>query len=298
MRENQTLDSSFDLFLDTICNTFGGIVFLAILLAIMIQSKAATENVQQQSQVVVSEEEYRDLSQKLVAVQNEYETISKALAALPDDQQEHESVAYLNAIQTLEQQLEEQGNLVAEQLKLAQILTQILQENELIRAQNESIPDLLRSALTDLGELRTRYQHALEAKQVPMKMPVERATNLPSSLAILKNSRFIFVGSASQFSSGLFPESVDSQVLSDGGVKISPKLDRGALVTDSAVSSQIGRIHSSNEMLTLAVWPDSYAEFATVKELLVQKHVLYQLWPKIEGEELIVYLGSGPNRAQ
>ncbi len=35
----KTEQSSFDLFLDTICNAFGGIMFIAILVSILLQMK-------------------------------------------------------------------------------------------------------------------------------------------------------------------------------------------------------------------------------------------------------------------
>ena len=131
-----------------------------------------------------------------------------------------------------------------------------------------------------------------------MKMPVERETNLRTSLAILKNSRFVFVGSASQLSNGNISDEVVLENTQDNGLKFTLKPGAGKSVSDNAVARSIESVKANNEILTLAVWPDSYAEFAQVKEVLLQKNVLYQLWPQRLGEELVVYRGSGPNRAQ
>ena len=108
MREQQNVDSSFDLFLDTICNTFGGIVFLAILLAIMIQSKSVIENIEPTNETRVSADEYNALSQDLESLQNEYETVTKALASLPRVQSDPEDLSYTNDIKELEEKIDTQ----------------------------------------------------------------------------------------------------------------------------------------------------------------------------------------------
>jgi hypothetical protein len=48
----------------------------------------------------------------------------------------------------------------------------------------------------------------------------------------------------------------------------------------------------------ISSWPDSYDDFSTVKEALVESSVLYQLWPQQQDEVLTVFFGAGHNRVQ
>ena len=84
MRRRQTQTDSFDLFLDTICNTFGGIIFLAILVAILIQTKSVLHQPEQKDQTTHTRQEFRELQTRLTAAESSVLRLTLALESMPE----------------------------------------------------------------------------------------------------------------------------------------------------------------------------------------------------------------------
>ena len=63
--------SSLDLFLDTICNAFGGIMFLSILIAVLAQLRDSQQSKEPVDEAL-SQSEVDDFSHKLEELQSEY----------------------------------------------------------------------------------------------------------------------------------------------------------------------------------------------------------------------------------
>jgi chromosome segregation ATPase len=123
MRRRSNSNSSFELFLDTICNIFGGIILIAILIAIQVrQTKETLE-----SQESPSPQEMITLQQELVEVQTEFETASALLETvrktMPEPRNENDRIL-LNQYNTLTEQrakqLEKKGELISKHLAVSQ----------------------------------------------------------------------------------------------------------------------------------------------------------------------------------
>ena len=65
-RQRTETNSSLDLLLDTICNTFGGIIFLAILVAVLLQFSGAAPF---ETPATTSDESVRALETEIAALE-------------------------------------------------------------------------------------------------------------------------------------------------------------------------------------------------------------------------------------
>lgn len=122
-RRNNNI-SSFELFLDTICNIFGGIILIAILITIQIRYTKETPESQEPP---LSPQEMRILQQELVEIQTELETASALLETvrktMPEPRSENDKML-LNQYNTLTEQrakqLEKKGELMSKHLAVSQ----------------------------------------------------------------------------------------------------------------------------------------------------------------------------------
>ncbi|OUT56582.1 MAG: hypothetical protein CBB71_17790, partial [Rhodopirellula sp. TMED11] len=60
----------------------------------------------------------------------------------------------------------------------------------------------------------------------------------------------------------------------------------------------LGDIASSRKILTIAIWPNSYADFHILRGLLIEKGVSYQLWLMEKDQPLTLSRGSGTQMVQ
>ncbi|MDD3588337.1 MAG: hypothetical protein PHQ75_14245 [Thermoguttaceae bacterium] len=77
-RRNSSLSSSLELFLDTICNTFGGILFILIFVVVLL--RMTQKQVQEAVADGVSQVEYAAVEKELTVLESDWQNISKQLS--------------------------------------------------------------------------------------------------------------------------------------------------------------------------------------------------------------------------
>ncbi|MFG0262330.1 MAG: hypothetical protein ACF788_08060, partial [Novipirellula sp. JB048] len=186
MRSQRDTTSSFDLFLDTICNTFGGIVFLAILLAIMIQNQSIVKSVDNEGEYATAEQ-VRVAMAELEDASAQYDQLQMSLAALPptpsvvDDSE-------LQALSEIQDQLKAQleASLKAE-TEASRMLAQTLESNAEQRTENERIPQQLDEATKQLNKAQADYASLAEAKQQTLRLPRVESSRMSSVLLLIQD---------------------------------------------------------------------------------------------------------------
>ncbi|MFN9912049.1 MAG: hypothetical protein ACK53L_05675, partial [Pirellulaceae bacterium] len=81
-RTSQISSGSLDLFLDTICNTFGGIMFLAILLTMMVQMRGESEAPSAEASPDLSPPQIMELMSELERLDRQYQELQQAIISL------------------------------------------------------------------------------------------------------------------------------------------------------------------------------------------------------------------------
>jgi len=80
-RRSKPQSSSLDLFLDTICNAFGGIMFLSILISVLLQFRG-NDSAVQLDQPTISEAESQLTEDRLAKLQSERLELVATIASL------------------------------------------------------------------------------------------------------------------------------------------------------------------------------------------------------------------------
>ncbi|TWU26774.1 hypothetical protein Pla52o_06290 [Novipirellula galeiformis] len=301
MRSQRDTTASFDLFLDTICNTFGGIVFLAILLAIMIQNQSIVKSENNEGEHA-SPEQVRIAMAELEDASAQYKQLQMSLAAFPQstsivDDSELQTLTYIQS--QLKEQLDTSINA---ETNASRMLAQTLEKNAEQRTENERIPQQLDEATKQLNKAQADYASLAEAKQQTLRLPRVRSSNMTSVLLLVRDGSLYLAKMPALFDQGFNSTQVSTKTNADKGIQVHPipgaGWDLASGVAEQEFRNLIQDAKSQAYSMTIAIWPESYDEFEKLREQMIQQGVPYQLWPQSDGETLIVFLGGGASSVQ
>lgn len=293
----QPTDNSFDLFLDAICNTFGGIVFLAILLAILIQTRAIVKSPEATAEESpVSAAQLRELVSRLDAAEAELATITAAIGSLPKAKGSSDNLDFHELLKKYESQKQQLNDAVLAQIEKTKSMGKQLLENQEVQQENSQLPIDLAAAQAKAAENKSKMSQLVAKRETTYRLPRDRSTNASSVLALVLQSRF-YLARQPFDSPGEFSEHVHTSRRGTGTV-VSPVKGKGFSLDHPAIEAIVSQAKSRGHIVTLAVWPDSFKDFPALKKLLVAKDVPYQLWPQQTGQQLTIYFGANRSRVQ
>jgi hypothetical protein len=259
-------EGSLELLLDTICNMFGGIVLIAILLAIVSSTQSRVNR--PTTGRTVSDEVYAeqlaviaDLTNQIAVLQG---TIAQGIPLVTQDdidKQRREN-------QGLEKKV---GDLLG---AIGELQARIVQQDAEIAVLKKKIDQLQ----TETQRKRPPSEHVIT------KSPV---------FVILKSGRFIPITSMSQSHRAGLDRGFDARhvrtqttgnrtditIVAGAGQKIAAGCER-----QGSMAELLTKVSSQKEFVWFVVYPDSYPEFNYVKNILVGKGFDYNWLPMSAGD--------------
>ncbi|MDB4423148.1 hypothetical protein OAG34_01380 [bacterium] len=296
MRRRQTQTDSFDLFLDTICNTFGGIIFMAILVAILIQTRSVLHEPEQTDQTTHTPQEMRELQARLTAAESSVQRLSIALESMPEINPSDDFREYVETTSELERIEQNILQMIADSKAKSNELEVIIANNETLKEENDNVPERLRS-LTELAQKEeAAVSELINTKQTTLKLPREKESSAESTLALLKGDLLYLAGEFDGIRDEFDGPHIDTKKAL-GGFRVLPSAGKGVDAENSEAVSFLSRTVRQGQIVTLAVWPDSFGLFAELKPKLIESGLRYQIWIQSPNTDLIVSIGSG-NRSR
>lgn len=301
-RESATSSDSFDLFLDTICNTFGGVVFLAILLAIMIQSRSVVETFDTDHNSPPSPDELRQSITQLDSLTARQQTLQTALEALPPPSTVSSDAEIVALISDNESMQTEISQSIQTQARLSRELTKQLESNAIGQSKLDEVPK-------ELDETRRRLtarQEALSAlakqKQTTLRLPRVSQSSAGSMILMMKNRELYLAIRPAMFGHGTNSDQVRETSVGLNGFRIDPIAGAGWSLTDPEGRKEfidlLNEAKRKGLVFKIAVWPECYQDFEQLRETMVVENVYYSLWPQASDEALVLYTGSGATSVQ
>ena len=176
MRRRRNTQSSFDLFLDTVCNTFGGVLFIAILIVIQVR-----HTVEQPAQKTCSPEQTAELLQRMEELAAEIESATVLLESIrktmpePTGEEDHQIAA------TYSELLEKKNDYVAKKTERTRnYLAQVKENADLTQLLNEIKAKLDERKNTE-SQLTQTIQ-SLQSEQQALEQKTNEQRNLVRSL--------------------------------------------------------------------------------------------------------------------
>ncbi|TWU65934.1 hypothetical protein [Crateriforma conspicua] len=299
MRRRTEGESSFDLFLDAICNTFGGVVFIAILLAVLIQTRAVDPVDEAGPEESSSPAELAAIADSLETKTAEIQTLSTLLQELPPpsvgggDTDAFEKLLAEHDATIANLSTTRQG--VASRLKSIAELDRELQQ---LQDEADEIPKELSELEAFVAGQAETLDSLVAEKQSVVRTPRQRPTSARPVVALLKSGKIYFSSFANAASSALESDQVAVSTFATRQISFRAKAGTGHSLNAAATASQLDRAKSVGYYIGIAVWPDSYDDFEAFREMMVQRSLSYQLWPQDDEDELILSIGVAAAQVQ
>lgn len=299
-RSSRVAGSSLELLLDTICNTFGGILFLAILIAVLVQLRERT---------VARQTPSRAQNAQLALGQEQLAAVRDRLATLRAAEAQQERLVRELSSEEVDQLLAEIARLETTKNQLAdRKLKSLAEVAELQRMVNDAVAD--REKLADEGknlekakqQLEQELQEELEARTETARMPTMRPTQKDEKMFCLRRGRIYSLGEvADEIGTGI--NAKDFEVVSEGSkVGVIPRPEGGLAIPDGSagenlLTSKLRQHNPRSDYVAVFVWPDSIAEYRLLKPIMLRLGFEIRLIPVPEYLERI-YFGAGDVKVQ
>ncbi len=298
-RRRKQPDSSLDLFLDVVCNAFGGIILVAILLSIVVLDRTQQPAKAQEMGLPMSADESRETLVNIDRLESLRTQLSGSIAVLRELQPKPEQTEILGLQEELDQIEKELEKTVHEQSQATQQLAEALRESAELREDLDNLEQQLIEAQAALETDRKALDEALDEQLEVLKLPQVERTAKPNVILVMKYGRVFPVYEANS-------ERPDTQHVSvnQAGIatRITPKIDGGWYLAKAADQTKLiaylNEYSPYQNILSIGVWPDSFENFAAMKAIAIENGFQYQLWPLPDVPSLDVTPSSDFQRVQ
>lgn len=280
-RKNNANASSLDLFLDTICNAFGGIVFISILISILAQMQGGSSTPEETP--TITKEKAAEITQEVTELQSERTRLIAMIQKLERDQLGGDQTELLDMLKQMEDSQKKLDDVVSQQTQASNKLSDIQSEVEKLQEEAEKVERELSDAQAALVAQTKSLDDALDALEQKVQLSKARVTRKSFVFMVMRFEKIYLVTDLSKANAeDLFTEHVE-KLVTNSGVSIRPKPDAGWPWKDSQTlprfRSAIAARKPSECFIEIAVWPDSFDTFGKFKQTIVELGYEYELLP-------------------
>ncbi len=300
MRRRSSQGDSLEMFLDTICNTFGGILFILLFIVLQLRNVHDT--------VIASREEVS--ASEVATLQNEKERLTSELDSLQSSESAIDKV-----IDTVKVTPEAKELLEKLKIKTSQ-RDQIISENQTIEAKidailsqyvegedQEKLQDEIRTLEESLDKEKTANQELKEQKTKDVALPQLHASSKREIAIILRFGRLYTWELYDPNGKNLGIKNNDFTIIEeeeDSQVTVPNPwcgIDLYAEGSYEQIKQLFKRFDPKEHKIIVIVFPDSFVTFGFVRDYLKSQKFEITPWAFEEGKTIADRGGSG-NKAQ
>ncbi|HVJ68507.1 MAG TPA: hypothetical protein VM510_11005 [Caulifigura sp.] len=300
-RASKKKSDSMDLLLDTICNTFGGVLFIALLVVMLVQTSPASREQlsstnepsidQRRAQLIRELNELNDELQQLEAARGGQ---LRTLASLAPEEQKR----------LLDERRDKENRaqgLRLEQAGLEALLPRIANDISAKHAAADVAKADLVRAQTEVDRLEKELAAAKAAKVKELRTPLAKRPGVRREIAfVIQYGRLYVWHRYDSMGNRLGLNTEDFLVIgkSSEALETTPRPTRGVPITITPASraelaSVIRRFNRDRHYPAFVVRPDSYDDFEVVRDVAVELGFEYRLLPQEADSTLVDRGGSG-----
>lgn len=280
-RSNSNSTGSLDLFLDTICNAFGGIVFISILISVLAQMQGGATS--EEDTPSPSPQNAAEIAQQTSALEAKRAQLIAMIQKIERDQLGGDQTDLLDMLKKLEESQKKLDDVVSQQVKASQKLSDIEAEKAKLQEEADKIAREIGDARAALVTHTKSLGDALDAIEQKVQLPKVRTTRKSNVLLAMRYGKLYLISDvAKKEANELYADHVDSSI-TQNGISIRPKQDAGWPWSESQSQARfraaIANKKATENFLTVAVWPDSFDTFGEFKQTIVELGYEYELKP-------------------
>lgn len=281
-RKGKRSEDSLDLLLDTICNTFGGILFISMLVVILLTMSSESVPVEPPSPAAHGRMvDLRDQLERTQAALNSLQSAVKQRETLRDRFTSRESVDLARQLQELTGRAETAVALKNEGLEAIASAQKDINETLSKMQQFRQEQERLQAALLDI---QSRLDAEIAVRSRTSQLPKQRRTTKTQIPFLIKDGRLHAYASVDP-SGRVVHNERDVKVLMDGEKSYLEPISGAGLVLNpasedlSGVETSFAPFDKERYFVALVVWPDSFEHCQLAKTALVRGGFEYQLIP-------------------
>ncbi len=269
---------SLDLFLDTICNTFGGIIFMAILLSILVQLRSETDDASPITDKKITKAEAAQYSAELERLDSNRRQLEMAVQLLEQKIPTEEQSESQSLLQKLNETRRRLTKAIDQQKSLSERLSEIRADNQRLNLETHELNEQMEKATAALEAKTQALDEELDARKQKIKLPRVRDTFKRNLIILMRYGKLysVYASSGTGFNNA-------HVVVSNQERKVTPIRSAGWEIQSKAGRLEIEQLlqghQPTSEFISLAVWQDSFESFAEVKKLFIECGFEYQLIP-------------------
>jgi hypothetical protein len=289
-RKRAAPGSSLELLLDTICNTFGGVVFIAILIVVLLQlTGTGSPNA---SPGAVQPQAAADLHQRLQASLARLKSLRAAAAhqqSLLSDLDAKAPKGLADEIHALQLQ---RDDLHDQRLQRIAELSKARLETNALNTKQAELDRRVAELRVKLAAAQKNLQAETSARTEDAKLPELRDTNKLEIPLLLCNGRLCF----------LYRPKADGEIvlnseecsMTGAQREVAPLPGKGLEIHAAGgdgdkITARLKQFDKGEYYIAVFVWPDSFALFRHVRDNIVNAGFEYRLVPVAAGGK--VYMG-------
>ena len=294
-REEQA--SSLDLLLGPMCNTFGGILFIAILLVILSHSAGpASENEKQRGDRARRELQVTEQNAEIMRLQQETMNLSRILQQHPSTTTNTSpSIVPLLGLQSMQAS----NTAIQTDVEIQRnILSQMRREMEQLKKSSENLFATKTDLEHQIAQLDKQFVTATNREVRTLRLPRLHDVQKHTVFMALKNGRLYPVSDISKANEWRRGYDTSYVIVESGPqhetVSLRPalgqRIETGA-EKDGIFQQMLTNLDFKMEYISFMVYPDSYAEFNYVKNVVIKAGFEY-MWTPNEGSIRIIKVKS------
>ncbi|PQO28217.1 hypothetical protein [Blastopirellula marina] len=298
-RRRSNSADSLELLLDTICNTFGGVLFIAILVVILLRMTGESSDEEQTPSI--APEQFQEF-------QNRLTSLTREISLLQKNRSGQQRLAEKFAEQEVRDQIITRNTLQEAFNDLAREYNQQLAENagqshliEKTRSENFQTDKDLQETQAKLEDLQRELVEERNSRVQKMRSPVVRSSGFKSEVGVilrygrmyvwhrynragtrlgLNTDEFVVVGKEGN--------SMITQPIPTAGIPLrEDSFSRGKL------QERLRQFSPRSNIIAVIVRPDSYRQFSILRDVLLNEGFEYRLMPMNEKAEVADRGGLG-----
>lgn len=278
LRRISSANNSLELLLDTICNTFGGIVFIALLVSLLISqsstevSIAAVEDSKQAEMQRLTAE--IEASIQTLDQLRESEDILGQISRNIDDPQMKGLMIRKDNLQIAIERL---------QTQVGESLIEVSKDQAKVNEKSNSITQtkkMLDAAKTELAQVESELKETVKENSRVFGFPIAQVTSKRQFTIALKSNKFCFFEKMAGGILVVDPEQVNESGNFITGITITPKFENGIpfnTTNMSTIDQKIKQIDSESYYATVFIWDDSIEAFQMLSDLLISNQIKYEI---------------------
>jgi hypothetical protein len=280
-------DDSLELLLDTICNTFGGIVFMALLVSVLIgqrSNEVSTQSVadSQQAEMQRLMAELTNQNQNFNQLQSTSDLLDKISKSVDDPKLKNLIVKkerLENAVERLQSQVSD---------NLVEVSKDQSEVNERVNNLSE-LKKMLDAARAELNKLKSDLEQSEKENSRVFGFPIAQATSKRQISVAIKNNRYCFLDKITSTGTEEDPEQVSISDNIITGRILTPRFENGLIYNQNNLNpliDRIGQIRPSNYFISIFVWEDSIKAFQDLTDILVARGIRYEIMVMTEDDRI------------